>query len=130
MSKQTHIDGDVCEMIATEYFLRLGYWVFPAVQGSSPIDLVIVNADGVRLIQVKKNASRVNPGRKIASRIHRGRSDLQKALGVEMVYVDLESRSVYVSDHEYHEKRKKNGSRLRREDDSHKSGRVHGRAKL
>jgi hypothetical protein len=108
LSSQTHIDGDVCEMIATEYFLRLGYWVFPAVQGSSPVDLVIVNADGVRLIQVKKNASRVNPGRKIASRIHSGRSDLQKALGVEMVYVDLESRSVFVSDHEYHAKRKGN----------------------
>ena len=107
MSSQTHIDGDVCEMIATEYFLRLGYWVFPAVQGSSPIDLVIVDADGVRLIQVKKDASRINPGRKIASRIHRGRSDLQKALDVEMIYVDPNSRSVFVSNHEYRKKRKK-----------------------
>ena len=108
MSNQKHIDGDVCELICTEHFLRLGYWVFPAVQGASPIDLVIVNADGVRLIQVKKDASRVNPGRKIASRIHRRRSDLQKSLGVEMVYVDPESRSVYVSDHEYRGKRKVN----------------------
>ena len=108
MSNQSHVDGDVCEMIATEYFLRLGYWVFPAVQGSSPIDLVIVNAEGVRLIQVKKDASRVNPGRKVATRINRGRSDLQKALGVEMVYVNPESRSVFVSDHEYHAKRKGN----------------------
>jgi hypothetical protein len=104
LSNQTHIDGDVCEMIATEYFLRLGYWVFPAVQGSSPIDLVIVNADGARLIQVKKDGSRVNPGRKIASRIHRARSDLQKTLGVEMVYVNPDSRDVFVSNHQ---KRKK-----------------------
>ena len=108
MSSPAHIDGDVCEMIATEYFLRLGYWVFPAVQGSSPIDLVLVNKEGVRLIQVKKEAKRVNPGRKIASRIHRARSDLQKALGVEMVYVDLDSRAVYVSDHGYQAKRKRN----------------------
>ncbi len=108
MSSQTHIDGDVCEMIATEYFLRLGYWVFPAVQGSSPIDLVLVNKEGVRLIQVKKEAQRVNPGRKVASRIHRARSDLQKALGVEMVYVDPDSRAVYVSDHDYNAKRKRN----------------------
>lgn len=107
LSSQTHIDGDVCEMIATEYFLRLGYWVFPAVQGSSPIDLVIVDADGVRLIQVKKDASRINPGRKIASRIHRARSDLQKALGVEMVYINPDSRDVFVSKHQNHEKRKK-----------------------
>ena len=108
MSSQTHIDGDVCEMIATEYFLRLGYWVFPAVQGSSPIDLVLVNKEGVRLIQVKKEAQRVNPGRKIASRIHRARSGLQKALGVEMVYVDPDSRTVHVSDHNYNAKRKRN----------------------
>jgi hypothetical protein len=108
LSNQKHIDGDVCEMIATEYFLRLGYWVFPAVQGTSPVDLVIINEDGVRLIQVKKDASRVNPGRKIASRIHRGRSDLQKSLGVEMVYVDPESRSVFVSNHQYHAKRNGN----------------------
>jgi len=56
---------------------------------------------------VKKDASRVNPGRKIASRIHRGRSDLQKSLGVEMVYVNPESRSVFVSNHQYHKKQKK-----------------------
>jgi len=110
LSNQKHIDGDVCEIVATEYFLRLGYWVFPAVQGSSPIDLVIVDADGARLIQVKKDASRVNPGRKIASRIHRRRSDLQKALGVEMVYVDPESRSVFVSNHQYHAKPKPKGN--------------------
>jgi hypothetical protein len=130
LSSQTHIDGDVCEMIATEYFLRLGYWVFPAVQGSSPVDLVIVNADGVRLIQVKKDASRVNPGRKIASRIHRGRSDVQKALGVEMVYVNPDSRDVFVSGHHYHKKRKKMGAAHGEKTTPTSQGRVHGRCKL
>lgn len=108
MFDQTHIDGDVCELICAEHFLRLGYWVFPAVQGSSPVDLVIINEDGVRLIQVKKDAERRNPGRKRSARIHRIRTDLQKALGVEMVYVDPVERTVYVTDHNYNAKRKGN----------------------
>lgn len=108
MPDQRHIDGDVCELICAEHFLRLGYWVFPAVQGSSPVDLVIINEDGVRLIQVKKNAERTNPGRNRTSRIHRARSDLQKVLGVEMVYVDPVDRSVFVTDHQFHANRKGN----------------------
>ena len=63
MIDSRHIDGDVCEMIAAEHFLRLGYWVFYLSQSYSPIDLVIVNEEGVQLIQVKKDAGRVNPGR-------------------------------------------------------------------
>ena len=38
-----HIDGDVCEIIAAEHFMRLGYWVFNPTQSHSPIDLIIVN---------------------------------------------------------------------------------------
>ena len=107
MPNQRHIDGDVCELICMEHFLRLGYWVFPAVQGSSPVDLVAINEDGVRLIQVKKNAERTNPGRRRAARIHRSRSDLQKALGVEMVYVDPIARTVFVTNHNFHANRKR-----------------------
>ena len=82
--------------------LRLAYWVFPAGQNASPIDLVIVNQHGVRLIQVKKDGQRTNPGRNKQARIHRTRSDLQKQLGVEMVYVNPDTRSVNVTDHDYH----------------------------
>tara|TARA_B100000676_G_scaffold247016_1_gene250087 strand:+ start:416 stop:646 length:231 start_codon:yes stop_codon:yes gene_type:complete len=71
-----HIDGDVCEIIAAEHFMRLVYWVFNPVQSHSPIDLIIVNEDGPTLIQVKKDAVRVNPGRKRSARIHRKRSKL------------------------------------------------------
>ena len=91
-----------------------------ASQGSSPIDLIAVNEHGVRLLQVKKDNERVSPGRSKASRIHRGRTDLQKQLGVEMVYVTLDTRAVTVTDHDYHANRKaaaandneKGGSRL------------------
>lgn len=106
MPDQRHIDGDVCELICAEHFMRQGYWVFPASQGSSPIDLVIVNEDGARLLQVKKDAGRTNPGRNRSARIHRIRSELQKALGVEMVYVDPVERTVSVTDHGFHANRK------------------------
>ena len=97
-----HVDGDLCEMICAEHFVREGYWVFPASQGSSPIDLVAVNEHGVRLLQVKKDGQRKNPGRNKQARIHRSRSGLQKHLGVEMVYVNPDKRSVTVTDHDYH----------------------------
>ena len=90
-----HIDGDVCEIIAADHFMRLGYWVFNPAQSHSPIDLIIVNEDGPILIQVKKNPVRVNPGRKRSARIHRMRSQLQKDLGVQ-----------FVTDHDFHVNRK------------------------
>ena len=99
---QRHIDGDLCELLAAEHFVGEGYWVFPASQGSSPIDLVAVNEHGVRLLQVKKDGQRINPGRKTPVRIHRLRSEMQKHLGVEMVYVNPDTRSVNVTDHDYH----------------------------
>ena len=101
-----HIDGDVCEIIAAEHFMRLGYWVFNPAQGHSPIDLIIVNEDGPTLIQVKKNAVRVNPGRKRSARIHRMRTQLQKDLGVQFVYVNVDTREVFVTDHDFHANRK------------------------
>ena len=74
-------------------------------QAHSPIDLIIVNEDGPTLIQVKKNAVRVNPGRKRSARIHRMRSQLQKDLGVQFVYVNVDTREVFVTDHDFHANR-------------------------
>ena len=86
--------------------MRLGYWVFNPAQSHSPIDLIIVNEDRPILIQVKKNAVRVNPGRKRSARIHRKRSKLQKDLGVQFVYVNVDTREVFVTDHDFHANRK------------------------
>ena len=74
MPNQRLIEGDVRGLICAEHFMRQGYWVFPAGQASSAIDLVVVIEDGVHLIQVKKDAGRVNPGRNRSVRIHRARS--------------------------------------------------------
>ena len=80
--------------------------MFNAAQSHSPIDLIIVNKDGPILIQAKKNAVRVNPRRNRSARIHRMRSQLQKDLGVQFVYVNLDTREVFVTDHDFHANRK------------------------
>jgi hypothetical protein len=98
---KTHIKGDLAEALAAAHYIRLGYFTFTPASSSSPIDLVIVNADGTRLIQVKKNSERVNPGRRNPARINRTRSNLQKSLGVQMVYVDIETGTVAETDHNY-----------------------------
>jgi len=72
----------------------------------NPIDLIIVNEDGPTLIQVEKDAARVNPGRNRCARIHRVRSQLQKDLGVQFVYVNVDTREVFVTDHDYHVNRR------------------------
>jgi hypothetical protein len=106
MIDRRHIDGDVCEIRAAEHFMRLGYWVFNPAQGHSPIDLIIVNEDGPTLIQVKKDAGRINPGRNRSARIHRVRTQLQKDLGVQFVYVNVDTREVSITDHDYHASRR------------------------
>ena len=70
------------------------------------IDLVAVNEDGVQLIQVKKKAERVNPGRSKPARIPRVRTQLQKELNVQFVYVNVDTREVSITDHDYHANRK------------------------
>lgn len=107
MRFRQHIDGDIAESIAAEHFIRAGYLVFITTQNTSPIDLIIVNERGPRLLQIKKDSGRVNPGRRKNTRIHRVRTNLQKKLGVEMIYVDIKTRSVFVSDHNYHARRAK-----------------------
>ena len=70
--------------------------------GVSPIELIAVNEHGVRLLQIMKDGQRTNPGWKTPARIHRLRSEIQKHLGVEMIYVNVDTRAITVTDHDYH----------------------------
>ena len=101
-----HIDGDLAEAIALAHFTRKGYWCFPSMHASSPIDLIAIKKDAdVLFLQIKKDAKRLNKGRSKKERLHRARSTLQKRLNVTMCYVDLKTGQVFVTDHKYHEKR-------------------------
>ena len=52
--------------------------------------------DNIYLIDAKKAARRVNPGRKTRPRICRVLSDIQKQLGVRMAYVYIDTRAVHI----------------------------------
>ena len=105
MRDSRHVDGDVCELLACAHYVRKGYYVFQPVSAHGPADLIVVSHDGVRLLEVKKDMQRVNPGRTKPARIHRMRKPLQKKLGVEVVYVNADNGEVKETDHAYHRKR-------------------------
>tara|TARA_R110002020_G_scaffold49027_1_gene139932 strand:+ start:465 stop:848 length:384 start_codon:yes stop_codon:yes gene_type:complete len=100
-----HIDGDLAEAIALAHFTRKGYWCFPSLHASSPIDLVAIKDAETLFLQIKKDAKRQNKGRSKKERIYRARSALQKRLNVTMCYVNLKTCEVLVTDHRYHKKR-------------------------
>ncbi len=53
-----------------------------------------------------KTRPRRRTGRNRSARIYRKRTPLQKALGVQFVYVNVDARRVYLADHNYHANRK------------------------
>ena len=80
--------GDVNEFKAVIKFLGEEYWVFRNVQGTGPIDMVLVHqkTGNVRKIDVKTNSYRRTwkPG----TRICRQRTEEQIKLGVELEFFD------------------------------------------
>ena len=80
--------GDVSEFKAVIKFLQDGYWVFRNVQGSGPIDMVLVHkkTGEVRKIDVKTTSYRKSwrPGTKIC----RQRTPEQIKLKVEYEFME------------------------------------------
>ena len=80
--------GDVSEFKAVIKFLQEGYWVFRNVQGSGPIDMVLVHkkTGEVRKIDVKTTSYRKSwrPGTKIC----RQRTPEQIQLKVEYAFME------------------------------------------
>ena len=93
-------EGRIAEAILTEYFLRLGYYVFAPMAAYGPIDIVVVNPETreVVLLDAKKNHERTKgwQGRAPNHRIHRMRTPIQKKLGVRLAYVNLDDRTVHI----------------------------------
>ena len=80
--------GDVNEFKAVIKFLEEGYWVFRNVQGTGPIDMVLVHqkTGEIRKIDVKTTSYRQSwkPGTKIC----RQRTPEQVKLGVEYQFME------------------------------------------
>ena len=65
------------------------------MQAHQPCDIVAVHPNGeILLIDVKKEGKRVIQSRQTATRIHRSLSDEQKALGVRLCYVDIDTGEI------------------------------------
>ena len=92
MARDTkHIKGDRAELIAQEFFIKKGFYVFNNISQHGPVDMVIMDKDGhVMLIDVKALSLRTKNGWKV----NRIPTKEQAKLGVQLVFVDLETREV------------------------------------
>ena len=94
MAHSKHIKGDCAELIAAEYFMSLGYSVHRNMSSHGPVDLVLIDEDGmgdVILIDVKALSLRSKNGYKV----NRTPTKKQKELDVQLMFANLETREVY-----------------------------------
>ena len=86
-----HIKGDRAELIAQEFFIKKGFYVFNNISQHGPVDLMIMDNDGhVMLIDVKALSLRTKNGWKV----NRVPTEEQSKLGVQLVFVDLDTGNV------------------------------------
>ena len=93
MAHSKHIKGDRAELIAAEYFINLGYSVHRNMSQHGPVDLVLIDEDGmgdVILIDVKAISLRTKNGYKV----NRTPTKKQQELDVQLIFVDLDTREV------------------------------------
>ena len=86
-----HIKGDQAELIAQEFFIKKGFYVFKNISQHGPADMVVLDKDGYTiLVDVKAVSLRAKNGWKV----NRVPSEEQKRLGVHLIYVNLDTREV------------------------------------
>tara|TARA_R110000851_G_scaffold99388_1_gene214457 strand:- start:273 stop:620 length:348 start_codon:yes stop_codon:yes gene_type:complete len=86
-----HIKGDQAELIAQEFFIKKGYYVFNNISQHGPVDMVVLDNQGYTLlIDVKAVSLRAKNGWKV----NRVPTEEQEKLGVHIVYVNLDTREV------------------------------------
>ena len=93
MAHSKHIKGDRAELIAAEYFIKLGYSVARNMSQHGPVDLVLIDEEGmgdVILVDVKAISLRTKNGYKV----NRSPTKKQKELDVKLIFVDLETKEV------------------------------------
>ena len=93
MAHSKHIKGDCAELIAAEYFMSLGYSVHRNMSGHGPVDLVLIDEDGmgdVILVDVKALSLRTKNGWKV----NRVPTKKQQELDVQLIFVNLDTGEV------------------------------------
>ena len=90
--------GAIAEEHVMIWCMNKGYYPFRAIMPVGPIDIVAINEVGdTMLLDVKCLNRRLLHGK--LHTISRPRSDLQKALGVNIVYVDIQTGDIHLVDH-------------------------------
>ena len=93
MAHEKHIKGDRAELIAAEYFINLGYSVHKNLSGHGPVDMVLIDEDGVGdviLVDVKAVSLRTKNGWKV----NRTPTKKQQELDVQLIFVNLDTKEV------------------------------------
>jgi len=93
MAHSKHIKGDRAELIAAQYFMGLGYSVHRNMSGHGPIDMVLIDEDGmgdVILVDVKALSLRTKNGWKV----NRTLTKKQQELDVQLIFVNLDTGEV------------------------------------
>jgi hypothetical protein len=86
-----HIKGDQAELIAQEFFIKKGFYVFNNISQHGPADMCVLDHDGyIMLVDVKAVSLRAKNGWKV----NRSPTKEQDKLGIEIVYVNLDTREV------------------------------------
>ena len=86
-----HIKGDQAELIAQEFFIKKGFYVFKNISQHGPADMVVLDKDGYTiLVDIKAVSLRSKNGWKV----NRAPSKEQDELGIEIMYVNLDTREV------------------------------------
>lgn len=95
-------DNNICmgkrsELIAASYFLSKGCYVYSQIIEQGPIDLIVLDKKGNLLLFDVKTVSR----RKEGTIVSRTLTELQRKLGVQLVYVCLETGEVHRYPHQF-----------------------------
>ena len=86
-----HIKGDQAELIAQEFFIKKGFYVFNNISQHGPADMCVLDHDGyIMLVDVKAVSLRAKNGWKV----NRSPTKEQDKLGIEIIYVNLDTREV------------------------------------
>ena len=93
MAHEKHIKGDRAELIAAEYFMGLGYSVHRNMSGHGPVDMVLIDEDGmgdVILVDVKALSLRTKNGWKVSRTLTKKQQELDE----QLIFVNLDTREV------------------------------------
>tara|TARA_R100000995_G_C3375012_1_gene73452 strand:- start:35 stop:397 length:363 start_codon:yes stop_codon:yes gene_type:complete len=86
-----HIKGDRAELIAAEFFIEKGFYVFRNISQQGPADMAVLDPDGnLMLVDVKALSLRTKNGWKI----NRTPSNEQEKLNIQLCYVNLDTREL------------------------------------